>query len=259
MKRVLPLGMVFLVLCAGCKEPRKAKRPERPERRQRGAPATRAAARPKAVGVRHVVLVKYKEGATAKEIGAIEEAFRSLQAEIPQIRDFEWGRDVDHGKRSGGLTHCFLLTFRSAAGRDAYLPHPAHREFAELLGGSVEEVLVLDYAPAKTPPLPNPHLGKLRHVVLFQFKDAAGPDQIRAVLDAGARMPGKIPQILAMEHGGDVSVEHLQQGFSHAILMTFPDAAARDAYLPHPVHQELVRKLTPILKKLLVVDYVAQR
>ena len=124
MKRVLPLGMVLLVLCAGCKQPRKAEEPERPKGRAT-APVSRWAARPKAGagGMRRVVLVKCKEGATAKEIAAIEEAFRRLPAEIPEILDFEWGRDVNEGKRSEGLTYCFLLTFRGAAGRDSETGH----------------------------------------------------------------------------------------------------------------------------------------
>ena len=46
-----------------------------------------------------------------------------------------------------GFTHVYLLTFESVAARDAYLPHPEHKKFGELLGklGVVEDVFVVDY------------------------------------------------------------------------------------------------------------------
>ncbi len=44
-----------------------------------------------------------------------------------------------------GFTHCFFLTFKNEADRDAYLPHPAHKEFGALLGPVLDKVLVIDY------------------------------------------------------------------------------------------------------------------
>ena len=38
-----------------------------------------------------------------------------------------------------------FLPFDDAAGRKVYLPHPAHKEFVDLVGPSVEKVLVIDY------------------------------------------------------------------------------------------------------------------
>lgn len=32
------------------------------------------------------------------------------------------------------------------------------------------------------------------------------------------------------------------------MVMTFSDAAARDAYLPHPAHQRVVERLVPMLE-----------
>ncbi len=46
-----------------------------------------------------------------------------------------------------GFTHVYLATFESVAARDAYLPHPEHKKFGDLLGklGVVEDVFVVDY------------------------------------------------------------------------------------------------------------------
>ena len=69
--------------------------------------------------VRHVVLLKFKDGASTEKVQAIEAKFRELKAKIPQIQDLEWGTNVSPENHAQGFTHCFLLTFRDAAARDA--------------------------------------------------------------------------------------------------------------------------------------------
>src|SRR5262245_10947207 len=78
--------------------------------------------------VRHVVVFKFKDGAPADAVRAIEEKFRGLKARIPEILDFEWGTNVSPENLNQGFTHCFFVTFRDEKARDAYLPHPAHKE-----------------------------------------------------------------------------------------------------------------------------------
>lgn len=95
--------------------------------------------------VRHVVLFKFKDAATPDQVKAVEEKFRALKSRIPQIQDLEWGTNVSPENHAQGFTHCFLLTFRDAAARDAYLPHPAHKEFGASLGPVLDKVLVVDY------------------------------------------------------------------------------------------------------------------
>jgi hypothetical protein len=99
----------------------------------------------------------------------------------------------------------------------------------------------------------------VRHVVLFKFKDTATPEQVKAVEDAFRALPAKIPEIAGYEWGTNVSPEGLAQGFTHCFFLTFKDAKARDAYLPHPDHKAFGKVLGPVLDKVLVVDYVAQR
>lgn len=101
--------------------------------------------------VRHVVLFKFKDGASAEDVRRVERAFAELPGKIPQIRDFEWGTDISPEGLQGGHTHCFLVTFDSEEDRDAYLPHPAHQEFVELLKPFLEKATVVDYV-ARTGP-----------------------------------------------------------------------------------------------------------
>ena len=95
--------------------------------------------------LRHVVLFKFKEGTSAEQVGEIETGFCALPSKIDAIYDFEWGTDVGTQNLSQGFTHCFIVTFLSEADRDKYLPHPAHKEFATMLGQYLDKVLVVDY------------------------------------------------------------------------------------------------------------------
>lgn len=101
--------------------------------------------------VRHVVVFKYKPEATPGQIKQITDAFRALQKSIPGITAFEHGVNNSPEKKNLGFTHVYTLTFEDAAARDAYLPHPEHKKFGELLGklGILEDVFVVDYVPGK--------------------------------------------------------------------------------------------------------------
>ena len=95
--------------------------------------------------LRHVVLFKFKETATAKDIQKVEAAFVALPSKIKEIKDLEWGINNSPEELNKEFTHCFFVTFDSEEGRAVYLPHPAHVEFVELLTPHVEDVLVVDY------------------------------------------------------------------------------------------------------------------
>lgn len=95
--------------------------------------------------LRHVVLFKFKDGSTADDVARIVAAFRGLPAKMSEIDGFEWGTDVSPEGKAGGFTHCFLVTFKTEADRDAYLPHPAHKEFVAIVGPHVDKVCVVDF------------------------------------------------------------------------------------------------------------------
>lgn len=101
--------------------------------------------------VRHVVVFKYKPEATPDQIAQVTRAFRDLRHRIPGITDFEDGVNNSPEGLNHGFTHVYLMTFEDAAARDAYLPHPEHKKFGELLGklGIVDEVFVVDYVPGR--------------------------------------------------------------------------------------------------------------
>ena len=98
---------------------------------------------------------------------------------------------------------------------------------------------------------------QVRHVVVFKYKADATPEQIQRITTAFAALQDQIPGVVSFEHGVNHSPEGLNKGFTHVYLLTFTDAKARDAYLPHPRHQEFGKLLqsSGILDDVFVVDY----
>ncbi len=99
--------------------------------------------------VRHVVMFRYTEDASDAEIQEITEAFRALQDKIPGIVSFEHGVNNSPEDLNQGFTHAYVITFEDEAARDAYLPHPEHQQFVDMLmdSGIFEEAFVVDYVP----------------------------------------------------------------------------------------------------------------
>ena len=95
--------------------------------------------------LRHVVLFRYAAHVTAEDQERVTQAFAALRDQIPGIVDFEWGVNNSPEGLHLGFTHCYMLTFDSEAARDAYLPHPAHKAFGEILKGLLDGVFVADW------------------------------------------------------------------------------------------------------------------
>lgn len=86
------------------------------------------------------------------------------------------------------------------------------------------------------------------HIVLFRFRPDLPLAALGELYQDLQGLASEIPGITAMRCGAHSSPEGLNQGFSHAMVMTFRDAAARDAYLPHPAHRRVVERLVPMLE-----------
>lgn len=95
--------------------------------------------------LRHIVLYKFKDEATPRQVREVIETFAALPKKIDAIVDFEYGTNVSEEGKSEGLTHCFVVTFRDEQGRDEYLAHPAHQEYVNVVRDRREKVVVFDY------------------------------------------------------------------------------------------------------------------
>ncbi len=95
--------------------------------------------------LRHAVLFKFKDSASAHDIKKVEDAFRMLPSKIKEIKAFEWGINNSPENLNSGFTHCFFVSFNSEKDREVYLPHVAHKAFVEVLKPHLDKVLVIDY------------------------------------------------------------------------------------------------------------------
>lgn len=95
--------------------------------------------------LQHVVFFRFKEDAAQQDIIKVEDAFATLPEKIESIKGFEWGKNNSPEKHDDGFTHCFLVTFDSEEGRAAYLPHPEHTAFVEVLKPILDAPRVLDF------------------------------------------------------------------------------------------------------------------
>ena len=95
--------------------------------------------------LRHVVLFEFKETTTKEQIKETERLFCEMAREVKEIKEFEWGDDINNGRRAQGFTHCFVLTFTSEAGRDKYMSHPAHKRLRDATRQYIKKMLVIDY------------------------------------------------------------------------------------------------------------------
>lgn len=206
--------------------------------------------------LRHAVFFSFKDESTEEDVDKIVNAFRELPSKIEEIIDFSWGVNNSPEGLDDGFTHCFLLTFRDEAGRAAYLPHPAHKAFGDVLRGHNDQVFVIDYwGDADDKPLEK----ALKHAVFFRFKEDASEEDIQKVEAAFAALPEKIDAIKQFEWGINNSPEKHDAGFTHCFMVTFDSEEGRATYLPHPDHQAFVEILKPVLDAPRVLDFWASK
>jgi len=95
--------------------------------------------------LRHVVMFKFKDSATADDVQKIVDAFGLLPAKMPTITAFEWGTNNSPENLNQQFTHCFMLTFATEQDRDNYLIAAEHKAFVAVLRPHLEKAFVLDY------------------------------------------------------------------------------------------------------------------
>ncbi len=99
--------------------------------------------------IRHVVHFKFKKEATPPQVEKITEEFAALKKKIAEVDSLEWGTNSSPEGMDKGFTHCWIVSFKTAKDRDAYLVHPAHKAFVEILLPILDEAIVVDFVPQK--------------------------------------------------------------------------------------------------------------
>ena len=96
--------------------------------------------------VKHYGVFQFRPEITPARIDACFREMAGMVGKIPGLVDFHCG-PYDSGEgMNDGFTHGFIMTFTSAAARDAYLTHPEHERVKEVVVPCLARVLVFDFA-----------------------------------------------------------------------------------------------------------------
>jgi hypothetical protein len=98
-------------------------------------------------------------------------------------------------------------------------------------------------------------MSKVKHIGLFKFKEGTTQEQIDQVFSELMDVSENVPGIEDYVSGPNTSPEGKSQGYTHGFVMTFTDAAARDAYLPHPDHERFKSMASPFVESVAVCDF----
>ena len=116
-------------------------------------------------------------------------------------------------------------------------------------------ILDLTASPSPSPVQTANPMPKVKHIALLKFRGDTTQEQIDKVFEELMELSESIPGIEDYVTGTNNSPEGLEQGFTHGFVMTFQDAAARDAYLPHPEHERFKMSALPYVEKVAVFDF----
>ncbi len=95
----------------------------------------------------------------------------------------------------------------------------------------------------------------IEHIVLLRWMPGASEAAKTAAVAGIAALAGELPGIVRYADGVQASPEGKGHDYDWGFVMAFTDAAARDAYLPHPEHQRVVAELmAPVVADALVFD-----
>ncbi|OWW25600.1 stress protein [Zobellia sp. OII3] len=95
----------------------------------------------------------------------------------------------------------------------------------------------------------------LRHMVSLKYKEEATDEQVAEAVRAFVDLGKDIPEIADIEWGINDSAEGNSKGLTHCFTLTFNDEHAREIYLFHKAHLDLVSQIGPIIADVLVLDY----
>lgn len=97
----------------------------------------------------------------------------------------------------------------------------------------------------------------VEHVVVVWLKSPGNAEHRRRIITA-SEILREIPGVTGLRTGEVIQSDRsiVDSSFDVALIVSFADQAAMQAYLTHPVHVELVEQtLKPLVEKILVYDF----
>ncbi len=93
--------------------------------------------------LKHVVFLKFKQGVPDSAIAEMEDGLAELPGIIPEIVEFQSGRDVVHSERS--YDFALVSAFENLEAMRRYQVHPAHQKVLDKIKGLCNSILAVDF------------------------------------------------------------------------------------------------------------------
>ncbi len=93
--------------------------------------------------IKHVVLFKFKQGASEARFTELEARMKALPGQIPEIRSYELGLDVARSERS--YDFALVSAFDDMEALKRYQEHPAHQEVLAIVKELFGQIIVADF------------------------------------------------------------------------------------------------------------------
>ena len=98
-------------------------------------------------------------------------------------------------------------------------------------------------------------MAKVKHIALVKFKADTSAESIDRVFSELLDLTENVSGVEDYVSGPNGSPQGLAQGYTHGMVMTFSDTAARDAYLAHPDHEKFLAFTNPLVESVVIVDF----
>ncbi|HVR34440.1 MAG TPA: Dabb family protein [Methylomirabilota bacterium] len=95
--------------------------------------------------VKHVGLIKFKEGTTEEQIDQLFDEVLDLTEAVDGIEDYVAGANNSPESMNNGFTHGYVMTFTEPANRDAFVQHAEHSRVKGRLLDHADAYVVLDF------------------------------------------------------------------------------------------------------------------
>ena len=94
----------------------------------------------------------------------------------------------------------------------------------------------------------------LEHIVLIRPRSDVDPAAVTALWAELGGLASRVPGIVGLAVGENVSSEGKDRGYTLGFVMTFESRTALEAYLPHPDHVAVVPLVQAVAEDVLVFD-----
>ena len=100
--------------------------------------------------INHIVLFRFKPGATEKEIKLVFTSIQELASKFSGVQNFSWGTNTNNEGFTSGYNHALFLQFDSEETRTAYQQHPYNHKISKeivipALCNKKDPAIVFDY------------------------------------------------------------------------------------------------------------------